>query len=149
MIGAVLQEFLFAGTIDGVVKGGSCTIVQLVNSHGDRLHIVGEVLGQLDVAVESDNERLIKPGANRVLQETVGRVLFEIETAVARAAHVNQQPEFKGQIRLAAKIDDGLRRLVVVEYGEVGLVQAADKLAALVGVEEQNVAFIHPLAAAD
>src|SRR5260370_21352693 len=143
MIGAVLQEFLFAGTIDGVVKGGSCTIVQLVNSHGEQLHIVGEVLDQLAVAVESDNERLIKPGANRVLQETVGRVLFEIETAVDRAAHVNQQPEFKGQIRLAAKIDDGLRRLVVVDYGEFALVYVADQLPPLVGGHEQHAYFIH------
>src|SRR5260370_13399145 len=101
------------------------------------------------MAVESNDERLVEFGGERVLQEPRGRVLFEIKTAVDRAAHVNQKTQLNGQVRLPAEIDDGLRRLVVVEYGEVILVQIADKLAPLVSSDEQDVDLIHPLANRD
>src|ERR1019366_3034774 len=41
-----------------------------------------------------------------------------------------------------AEVENGLRRLVIVENGEIGLIEVANKFAALVSGDEQNVHFI-------
>src|SRR5207302_3098787 len=78
-----------------------------------------------------------------VLKKTDGGVLLEIKTAVHRSAHVDQQAEMQWQIGFPAKINNGLRRLVIVENREIVLVQIADKFAVLVGGDEQNVHLVH------
>src|SRR5258708_30685176 len=60
MIGAILEEFLFAGTIDIVVKRGTSTTVQLANSRGEQLHLVRVVLRHLAMSVVANDERLVE-----------------------------------------------------------------------------------------
>ena len=55
------------------------------------------------------------------------------------------KPRCKRQIGFAAEVDNRLRRLVIVEDREIGLIQVADKFAVLVGGDEENVNFIHAL----
>ena len=71
------------------------------------------------------------------------RLLFEVETAVHRAADVHQQAEVQRKIGLAAEIQNRLRRLVIVENAEIVLIQIAYKLAVLVGRDKEDVHFIH------
>ena len=87
---------------------------------------------------------LSKPDAKRVLQETRGRVLLEIKSAIHRAADVDQQPKVQRQIRFPPEVQNRLRRLVVVKNIEIVLVQVAHELAMLVGRDEQHVHLIHP-----
>ena len=145
MIGTVFEEFFFADAINCVVKGGASAIVQFVDAHRERLHIVGEILHQLGLAVETDDERAVESGADRVLQEAGGSSLFKIEAAVDRAAYVNEQTEIKRQIGFTAKVEDGLGRFVVIENREVGLRQIANKFAVFVGRDKQEVHFIDAL----
>ncbi len=63
-----------------------------------------------------------------------------------RSADVDEQTEVQRQIGFAAEIQNGLRRLVIVENGEITLIEVADELAMLVGGDEQHVHFIDPLA---
>ena len=144
MIGTILQEFLFARAIDGVVERGASAILQLVHAGGEQRDVVGKVLGHLTLGVEAHNESLVEAGANRVLQEVDGGILLEIKTAVHRSADVDEQAEVQRQIDLAAEVENRLRRLVIVENGEIGLAEVADKFAVLVGGDEQNINFIHP-----
>ena len=91
----------------------------------------------------------VKSGADGVLQEAGGSRLFKIEAAVDRTAYVNEQSEIKRQIGFAAEVEDGLRRFVVVEDREVGLRQVANKLAVLVGRDEEQVHFVDALVQRD
>src|SRR5579872_5448988 len=80
-----------------------------------------------------------------MLQKTDSSLLLEIEAALHRAAHIDEQAEMQRQVGFAAKVYDRLRRLVIVEDGEVGLVQIAHKFAVLVGRDKKNIHFIHAL----
>ena len=86
---------------------------------------------------------LSKPGANRVLKEADGRILLELKTAVDRSADIDEQAHVQGQIGFVAEIQNGLRRLVIVENREIGLVEVANKLAMLIGGDEKNVDLVH------
>ena len=71
--------------------------------------------------------------------------LLKIKPAVHRTAGIDQQSQLQRQIGFPAEIHDRLRRLVIVENGEIALVQIAHELAMMVGGDEQNVDFIDPL----
>jgi hypothetical protein len=105
-------------------------------------NLVGEILGQVALFVESDDEGAVVAGTDDVLQKSGGGFFFKSKAALHRAAHVHEQPEFDGQVGLAAEVEDRLHRLVVVENGEIVLVQIADELAVAIGRDEKHVDFI-------
>src|SRR5580704_17276515 len=96
------------------------------------------------MSVEAHNECLVEADSQRVLQETRGRALLEIKPAVYRPADIDQQTHMQRQIGFATEIENRLRRLVVVKNAEIILIQIADKLAMLVGRDEQHVNLVHP-----
>ena len=77
-----------------------------------------------------------------MLQKSGGGFFFKSKAALHRAAHVHEQAEFDGQVGLGVEVEDGLHRLVVVENGEIVLVQIADELAVAIGRDEEHVDFI-------
>lgn len=92
MIGAVFQKLFFAGAIDGIVERGASAILQAMNSIGEQLHVVGEILSELTLFVETDDEGFVEAGANRVLEEIGGRILLKSEAAVDGPADIDEQP---------------------------------------------------------
>src|SRR5258708_16843499 len=149
MIRTVFQEFFLAGVIYGVVQGRFAAVVQLVYAGRKQLHIVGKVLRKLGLAVESENERLVKSCANRALQKTRGGSLLKIKAVVHRTAHVKQQSKMHRQVSFPVEINNRLRRLVVVENCEVVLIEIADEFAVLVRRDEEHIDFIYPRANRD
>src|ERR1022692_867472 len=145
MIRAILQKFIFAGAVDGVVKRRASTILKFVHASGKQLNVVGKVLRHLTLSVEADYESFIEASPDRVLQEAGSGILLKIKTTVHRSAHIDEQTEVHRQIRFPAEVENGLRRLVIVEYGEIILPEVADELAVLVGSDEQNVYFVNAL----
>src|SRR5580693_10397305 len=95
--------------------------------------------------VKAHDEGLVKIWAHGVLQETDGGVLFEVKAPAHGTTGIDQKAKLNGQIGLAAKIYNGLRRLMVVEDRKVLLVEVAHELTMPVGRNEQHIAFIHPL----
>jgi len=146
MVGTVFEELIFAGAVNGVVERGAPAILQFVDAGGKQLDVVGEILRHLALGVEADDEGFVEVGADRVLQKADGGVLLEIETAVNRAADVDEQAEMQREIGFAAEIENRLRGLMVVENGEIGLVEVANKFAVLVGSDEQDVNFVDAIA---
>src|SRR5271165_5735515 len=136
MVFVILDQIVVAGSIDGVVECGPPAIAHPVDSRGEQRGVVGKILHHLALPVEAYDESLVKIEAHGVLQKTDGSILLEFETASNRTAGIDQKSEFDGQVDLAPEIDDGLRRLVIVEDGEVFLVQVAHKLAMFVGGDE-------------
>src|SRR5690349_16353095 len=96
--------------------------------------------------VETHHKRFVEARSNHMLQETHGCFLLKIEAAVDRSADINQQAQFDGKISLTAKVQNALRRFVVVQNAEVILVQVAYKFPPLVGRDKQDVHFIDALA---
>src|SRR6202140_4527299 len=80
-----------------------------------------------------------------VLQKSGGCFFFKSETALHRAAHVHEQAQLDRQIGLAAEVDDGFDRLLIVENREIVLVQIADEFAVAISSDEQHVDFIDAL----
>src|SRR5580658_2320307 len=113
-----------------------------MNAIGEQLHVVGEVLRELTLFVEANDKGFVEADANGVLQKADGCILFEIKTAVDRSADVDQQAEVQRQIGFAVEVENGLRRLMIVENREIGLIQVANKFAMLVGRDEQYVDFV-------
>ena len=144
MVSPPLAQLVAAGAVDGVVERRASAILQALHSGFEQFDVVGEVLGDGAVAGESHDERPVEVKAQSLLEKTCRGRLLKVETAVHRAAGINQQAQFEGQVGFAPEIDDGLRRLVVVQDGKVRLVQVADKLAVVVGRDKQDIDFIHP-----
>ena len=132
--------------VDGVVDRGASAILQLVHAGGKQIDVVGEVLRHLAFIVEADNESLVEAGANGVLQKTDGGILFKIKTAVDRSANVDKQAQVQRQIGFAAEIQNGLRRLMIVKYGEIGLIEVANKFTVLVSGNKQKIHFVDTFA---
>src|ERR1700733_13852079 len=142
MIGTVFQEFIFTSAIDCIVERGASTILQAVDTIGKQLHIVGEILRELALFVEADYESPVESHANRVLEKADRGSLLEIKTAVDRTAHVDEQSHVQRQIGFATKIQNGLRRLMIIKNRKIALIQISNKLAMLVCGDEQHVHFI-------
>src|SRR5580700_4883417 len=142
MIGTVFQKLIFASAIDCIVERGASAILQAVDAIGKQLHIVGEILRELALFVEADYESPVESHANRVLEKADRGILLEIKTAVDRTAHVDEQAHVQRQIGFATKIQNGLRRLMIVKDRKIALIQISNKLAMLVGGDEQHVHFI-------
>ena len=107
--------------------------------------MVGEILGEAALFVEAHDERAVIAGTDDVLQKSGSRFFFECKAALHGTAYVHEQAEFDGQVGFAAEVEDGLHRLVVVEDGEIGLVQIADEFAVAIGRDEDHVDFIDAL----
>ena len=80
-----------------------------------------------------------------MLQKSGGRIFFKSKAALHRAAHIDEQAEFDGQVSLAVEVEDGFHRLVIVENGEISLVQITDELAVTIGGDKEHVDFIDAL----
>src|ERR1700693_3257324 len=118
MVRAILQEFFFARFIDRVIKRRSAAILHAMDTVREQLHVIGKILRHLALLVESNYKGFIETGSERVLQKVYSRVLLEVETAMHRSAHVDEQAKMQRQIGFAAKVDNRLRRLVIVENFE-------------------------------
>ena len=144
MVAPVLAQLFAAGPVDGVVHRGSPAVAQAFHSGFEQLNVVGELLRDLAVTVEAHHESLVEIRAQGVLQEADCSFLLEIETAVHRSAGVDQQAQLQRQIGLAAEVHDRLGRLVIVQDGEIALVQVAHKFAAMVSGDEEHIDFADP-----
>ncbi len=108
-------------------------------------NLVGEILRQVALFVEPNDEGAVVAGTNDVLQKSGGGFFFKSEAALHGAAHVHEQTQFDGQVGFAAEVEDRLYRLVIVENGEIVLVQIADEFAVTIGGDEKHVHFIDAL----
>jgi hypothetical protein len=99
------------------------------------MHRIGEVLQQVNVHVETDDERFIL-WPEGFLEKVAANLFFHLQHAFLAATGVNQNPQRKGQIRLRREIFDGLR-LAILKQLEVVLAQAGYQPAAFIfDVEE-------------
>src|SRR5579872_3443084 len=89
-INDLIAQFVPAGAIDSVIESSAAAITQLGDASLQELHIVREVLCDLAFGVEAHDEGAIEVGTDDMLQETHGRFLLEAETAMNRAAGVNE-----------------------------------------------------------
>ena len=144
MVAPFLAQLFAAGPVDGVIHRGSPAVAQASHSGFEQSHVVGELLRDLAVAAEAHDKSFVEIGPQGVLQETDRGFLLEIKAAVHRTAGIHQQAQLEGQIGLAAEVYDGLRRLVIVQDGEIALVQVAHELAAMVSGDEQHIDFARP-----
>ena len=115
MIRPVLQHLVFAGAVNGVVKGRPTAILQSLHTRLKAACTLSVKSWLISLRVESHHKRLVEARANHVLQETDGCFLFKVESAVHRSTDINQQSHFDGQVGFAAEIQDALRRFVVVK----------------------------------
>src|ERR1700733_10687029 len=113
-----------------------------MDSRREQRGIISEALHHLAVSVESHHKSFVEIRADRVLQKTNGRILFEIEPSTHRSASIDQKPKLDGKVGLAAKIYNRLRRQMIVEDCKVFLVKVAHKLAMLVGGNKKHVDFV-------
>ena len=145
MVAPVLAQLFAAGAIDGVIHRGAPAVVQIPHSGFQQVNVVGELLRDLAVSAETHDKSFVEIRPQGVLQEADRGFLFEIEAAVHRAAGIHQQSQLQRQISFAPEIHNRLRRLVVVQDGEIALVQIAHELAMVVRRNEQHIDLIHPL----
>ncbi len=85
-------QFGLAGVIDGIVQGGAAAILQAVNPGGQQRGIIGEILRDQAVGVESHHKGLVKVAAQGLLQKADGGFLLEGEARAHRTADVDQKP---------------------------------------------------------
>ena len=115
MVGVFAQQFLFARFVNGIIERGATAIAEAVDPCGKQWHLIGKILSQFALFVESGNECLVETGADDVLEESGGGVFFKSETSLHRAAHIHQKSHFDGQVGLAVEVENRFHRFVIVK----------------------------------
>ena len=106
------------------------------------LRIVGEILRDFRSHIEADDESLVVSRMNRLVQKFDRGFLFELEAVADGIAGIDQQSDLQRQVGFRVEAANLLRRLVVIDNGEIALLQIGDAAAVLVGHGEYDVHFV-------
>ena len=106
---------------------------------GQRVGVVGVILGQVGERVEADHKRLVRLWTHHLVQKFHRCVLFKAEAVANRVARINQQSHPQRQSGLALKRLNPRRRLALVEQPYIVLLQILDEVAVLVGRGEDQI----------
>ena len=109
------QQLVAAGKIQRVVHGGAAARPEGSNPARKRFGVIGEVLGDFRSDIETDDERFVIAGPDRLVEKLNGRFLLELETVADRVAGIDQQSDLQRQIGLVVKAANLLGRLAVVD----------------------------------
>ena len=120
--------------------------MQATDPIGKLGNIIREILGQLRMAVETNDESLVFSRPHHLVQKLDGGILFEYEAVADRAAGVHYQSHPQGQVGGALKIQNALWRRLIVQHREILLGKILDKFAVGIGGAENDIDLVHPLA---
>ena len=137
-----LQQFVAAGKVNRVVEGSAATGPKFVNAVREFLRIVGKILRNFWGHIESDDECMVGSRMNRLVQEFDRGFLFELKAVADGIAGINEQTYFERQVGFRVEASNLLRRFVVINNGEIALLQVGNTAAVLVGHGEYNVHFV-------
>ena len=129
--------------IQRIVHGGAAARTQSPDSARERFRVVGEVLGHFRGDIETDDERFVIAGPDRLVEKLNRRFLLELETVPDGVAGIDQQPDLQRQIRFIMKAANLLGRLAVIDYRKIALRQVPYVAAMLIGHGEYDVHFIY------
>ena len=135
------QHLVAAGLVECVEERGAAARTELANALIEEIDVVGEVLGEIGLDVETLDEGAIVDVED--LQEKLdGGVLLELKALADGARGVEHDADAEGKIGLLLEAKHGDRRTAIIEKPEVFALEASDELTLLVGDGEDEIHFV-------
>jgi hypothetical protein len=133
------EKLVATGVVQGVVESSATARAEFVNAMGQSLRVVSEILGDFRSYIEANDECLIFLGVNGLIQEFDGGFLLELKAVAHGVAGVDEQADLEGKIGFGVEAANLLRRFVVVDDAEIGLLEISYASTLLVGYCEDDV----------
>ena len=141
-IACAFEQLVAAGSVDGVKQGRAAAGAQAIHAGLKRIDVVRPVLRDGGRYIEAHHEGAVAAGFENLQQELGGGLLFELKAGTDGGAGVDHNANAQRQIDLLAEVVDACWRFLVVEQGEVALLQVGNVVAMLVSDGEDEVHFI-------
>ncbi len=137
-----MNQLIAAGGVDRVEESRAATGPELGDAGLEFVLVIGVVLRNVGGDVKAHGEGQICLRANHLLQKLDRGRLLELETLADRCTGINHDADAQRQVCLLGEIENLGGRLLVIQQGEIPLLQILNEPSVLVGDGKDQVHLI-------